>query len=131
MIPVYQTKFGAKVGNCFKASVASILERELDEIPDIKVDKNWLIEINDFLSTKGYAFIWLDINQTHFWFGDCFCVLAGRNEQNLFHAVVGYHYIDRETQEHNYKVAHNPNYKEKSDLVSMDRAGFFISTMLK
>ncbi len=34
MIEVYQTKFGHPGGNCLQACVASLMERELDQIPD-------------------------------------------------------------------------------------------------
>lgn len=39
MIPVDQTRFGNPLGNCLMACVASILERSLEELPDLQ---EWL-----------------------------------------------------------------------------------------
>lgn len=59
MKPVYQTQFGDPDGNCFNACVASIIECELSDLPDLcKVEasgQNWLIGLNDALRPMGYG----------------------------------------------------------------------------
>ncbi len=35
MKPIYQTKFGPTEGNCLAACVASLLEIEIDQVPDL------------------------------------------------------------------------------------------------
>jgi len=53
MKPVYQTKFGQGNGNCFQAAVASILELELDDVPDfcnLYSDDEWFNEFQKWLN---------------------------------------------------------------------------------
>ncbi len=57
MKPVYQTKFG-KQGNCFVACVASILECEITDLPDLDETpegRNWLEWLNSALAPKGVS----------------------------------------------------------------------------
>lgn len=42
MKPVKQTKFGPVEGNCFNACIASLLEVDIDVIPDIPPGTDWL-----------------------------------------------------------------------------------------
>ena len=42
MIPIIQTEFGEKDGNCLTACIASILEVSLDEVPPTPDDLAWL-----------------------------------------------------------------------------------------
>jgi hypothetical protein len=61
MKPVFQTKRG-KGGNCFQAVIASMLELELDEVPDFcnlftRDDGGWYRECNKWLSKIGIGII--------------------------------------------------------------------------
>lgn len=52
MKPVLQTRFGEPEGNCFQACVASILERELEDVPDLifkPEERNWVCWFNENL----------------------------------------------------------------------------------
>jgi hypothetical protein len=51
MIPVYQTIPGPN-GNCFAACVASILEWDLDELPDL--DEDWGPVLKAYLGACGW-----------------------------------------------------------------------------
>ena len=52
MIPLDQTSFGATAGNCFSASVASILEMPLEDVPNFNPE-NWFNELNEWLPNYG------------------------------------------------------------------------------
>lgn len=58
MIPVMQTKFGNNEGNCFTASLASILEVKLEDVPEMShlTDGTWFPVCNKFLFERGYKF---------------------------------------------------------------------------
>lgn len=49
MIPVMQTKFGMPDGNCFDAALASILELDLENIPDFGKDDNWYGKFSGYM----------------------------------------------------------------------------------
>ena len=60
MIPVDQNKFGKDIGNCFQASVASILELSLDEVPDfcnLYGDEDWFFKLGEWLTERGLGII--------------------------------------------------------------------------
>lgn len=64
MVPVHQTIFGNKRGNCLQACVASILELDLDEVPNFVEAQNgeWWKALNDFLLGYGIQPVILDAN---------------------------------------------------------------------
>lgn len=52
MKPVNQTIYGTPCGNCFAACVASILELELEEVPNfVAAEKNWFDVLNAFMAS--------------------------------------------------------------------------------
>lgn len=55
MKPVYQTIFTPPHGNCFQASVASLLELELDDVPNFMLAEGdlWIKEFRKFLEDCG------------------------------------------------------------------------------
>jgi hypothetical protein len=58
LIPVMQTRFGNEEGNCFAASIASILEMKLEDIPELHsgINKHWFPILWDFLIKHKYTF---------------------------------------------------------------------------
>jgi hypothetical protein len=55
MKPITQTKFGRE-GNCLMSSIASILEIELEDCPDVFVDDSnpmWFSTIRQWLFSRG------------------------------------------------------------------------------
>ena len=53
MKPVDQTDFGPETGNCFAASIASIMEIPLADVPNLDPN-NWFDEFNKWLYDYGY-----------------------------------------------------------------------------
>ena len=52
MIPVDQTKFGYPDGNCMSASLASVLQLPLEEVPDLATP-DWISVLAAFLEQYG------------------------------------------------------------------------------
>lgn len=64
MIPVKQTKLHNPPevkGNCFSASLASILEMGIDEVYDIYSDETseWFDNLVEWAKSKGYQYNWV------------------------------------------------------------------------
>lgn len=57
MIPVMQTRHGPKVGNCFSACVASILECPLEDVDLSATTEDWWLAFNELLKSKGLFFV--------------------------------------------------------------------------
>lgn len=58
MKKVFQTRTGDPEGNCFAACVASILECNLSDLPDLMdlpEGRNWLEWFNEGLEARGYG----------------------------------------------------------------------------
>ncbi len=57
MKKVFQTTYGKPHGNCMQAAVASLLNKELKDVPNfIEYGDEWLSEIEIFLKKNGYEF---------------------------------------------------------------------------
>lgn len=70
MIPVTQTTFGERKGNCFAACVASVLELPLEEVPNFcceNWDGEWYQAFKGWLRARGLDAI-------------CYAVLDGGDE---------------------------------------------------
>ena len=67
MIPVFQTKYGEGKGNCFQAAIASIMELELEKVPDFanqyKDDGRWWEEYNKWLDQFGLEAVTITFSQ--------------------------------------------------------------------
>jgi len=117
MIKVNQNRYGGPAapleekGNCFQAAVASVLEMNLDEVPNIQdygQDKNgdWLDKFRRWLSGYGLGIICLEVPE---------------NSNNMSQ---GYHLIEVESTilegEHhvvvglNGNIVHDPNDRAKA-----------------
>ena len=82
MIPLKQTKLHSDVqkGNCFAATLASILHLNIEDIPEFENGK-WQRQLNEWLSQYSLAFIELDDFKTD-------CNLFGIN--GCHHEIGGY-----------------------------------------
>jgi hypothetical protein len=61
MKPVFQNKFGHEQGNCLQAAVASILERNIDDVPDFNMSGiGWFEEMYEWAIKEGYGLLWAD-----------------------------------------------------------------------
>lgn len=96
MKPVYQTEFGTKLGDCFRACVASIFELPIEDIPNFwkqtqNVHKFWELIDNWTVKNKGFRclsvrFAKKDINLVD----KILCIAIGPGAPNskVDHAVV-------------------------------------------
>lgn len=120
MKPVTQTRFGDPEGNCLMAAVASILECDLSECPDLyeaeKEDRNWWDVMVAFLRPRGYFPVWLDPKQ---WGQESFIVpkgwsiVSGDSERGVRHVVVTF----------DGEVRHDPH-PERSGIVKGTERGY-------
>lgn len=57
MTPVFQTIISGTNGNCMQAALASLLDLQLDEVPDFKQSGHkWMADIYNFVWSKGYEY---------------------------------------------------------------------------
>jgi len=57
MKKVFQTIVDKDYGNCMQAAIASLLELELDEVPNfIKYKDGWFLELWELLKKHGYTY---------------------------------------------------------------------------
>ncbi len=90
MKPVSQTKFGRPDGNCFQASVASILEIPIESVPDPGHDDLWFDRFRRWcISTHALEPFMLDVNHSVTPSG--FHLIGGASRTGgLYHCVVGF-----------------------------------------
>lgn len=101
MKPIKQTITELGKGNCLAACFASILEVDIDEIPDLKRGENFT-GLQEYLAKKNLTAIWLyikDLSNYYIGYEPKYCILIGKSPRNtqINHAVVakpnGYGYI--------------------------------------
>lgn len=97
MIPIYQTRLGA-TGNCFEASIASLLNLPLDQVPDLAAYEDnglWADKLNEWLAPKGLAYFEARIARNEiddfFKHKDFYHIICGPTARSakIHHAVVG------------------------------------------
>ena len=120
---VHQTKFGNDfydidtVGNCYPACIASILNLDLEDVPEIygkdrvSEDKdspdNWMAGV-DWLNKRGYSIVcfeWPVPSQLMRAFNGSYVILSGKSPRfkTTNHAVVGL------ITEHGFEIVHDPH----------------------
>jgi hypothetical protein len=57
MIPIKQTVNTETDGNCVAASLASILENNINDYPTLPNNKDWYPVLNKYLNTLGYNLV--------------------------------------------------------------------------
>lgn len=92
MKAVKQTKFGNPEGNCLAACIASLLECDLDEVPNqatAKRDgKHWFDLYNDFLRDRGLGLVLVDTPVPVCVPKDCYYIASGQSARGLMHSVI-------------------------------------------
>lgn len=119
MIPVNQTLFGGKEGNCFEACLASIMEVPIEIFPGYK-DADWLALYNRFLGANFGLQLLLIAGEQHQLFKvqfgmDCHHLISGQGPRGLKHSVVGL----------NGRMVHDPH-PDGSGLVEVDTWDFLV-----
>lgn len=90
MRPIFQTKFGCPDGNCHAAAVASILEIDLDSIPDFGIDDEWFIRFSRW-ARSTHAIEPLKIFAEDDKFPSGFHLMSGQSPRGDFkHCVVAF-----------------------------------------
>ena len=100
MIPVIQTKLhieGEQTGNCMRAAFASILEIEIDDIPEFEEmsDKEWFPKLFNWLESIGFYLLQWDEEI----YLPVFFIANGMSPRGVSHSVV---YFEK-------KMVHDPH----------------------
>lgn len=101
MKPVYQTIFGKPDGNCFAACIASILEMDLEEVPNFCKGDNprWMFDLNEWLHQFGLGALTVSFHdEIPLTMGWC-CVGGYGGPEGVMHEVVM----------KDMKMVHNPH----------------------
>lgn len=91
MRPVNQTNFGVPGGNCFQASVASIFNKPLEEVPDFcnaYDEDHWWDEFENYCMRFGLFPIALDPHAPLAYDKMGFYLALGKTAIGHYHAVV-------------------------------------------
>jgi len=114
MKPVDQTAFTPTDGNCFTASLASLLEISLEDVPDLSgpVWDSWrkaIRTINNWLSYQNLCYVEIDIDRRGRILPPkmppVYCLLSGQSPRlkGCDHTVVGRGDGD------NFEIVHDPH----------------------
>lgn len=114
MKPVTQTIFGDRVGNCFPACIASLLEVPLENLAINPDEQTWLETTQEALKPHGlfYLEVRLDVavNYPMYAMKDRLCVMTGKSPRGDFwHSVVariGHNDADNTVI---YELVHDPH----------------------
>jgi len=95
MKPVKQTIFGKSTGNCWAACVASLLEIDLEEVPNFcaKYDNDrWFAETRKWLRTRGLEMLMLELSSDvdlADLFGHIYWIAGGKSPRGRYnHATI-------------------------------------------
>lgn len=110
MIPVEQTVFNSTTGNCIAASIASVLEMPLDDVPNFMADPtdDWWGGLQHWLKEQtGCQLLSMPPDVAakeilHLWPGT-YCLLSYIGPRQLRHCCVG-----RVGDDYQLHLAHNP-----------------------
>lgn len=93
MKPVMQTKLGSPGGNCFPACVASLIELDIDDVPDFcnndDEDYDWAPDLSEWLRPRGLdcaVTTVLDGGFPKYW--RLYWIAGGQTETGAWHCVV-------------------------------------------
>ena len=121
MKPVDQTSFGKPHGNCLQACIASVLELELDDVPNFMERRGdlWQEAVKDFLARFDLDFIDIAV-QSEVYVPSGFHLIAGESQRGLFHSVVGL----------NGRLVHDPH-PSRAGLQTEEFWTLFVARLLK
>lgn len=114
MKKVYQTDTTRETGNCLQACVASLLNMDMQTVPDFKYQNPHapIFPMQKWLEGRGYSVV-----QTHKLYDgtkDTLCIVAVASKSSVYdggtHAVVG-----RIDKTGHIRLLHDPNPKNKQE----------------
>ncbi len=92
MKPVYQTKFGATEGNCLAACIASLLETDIDDIPDFSPRPDdmvhWTAHFRKFFKERGLLAEWFNPDLKYATPAGIYYLAWGTSPRGLPHSVI-------------------------------------------
>lgn len=124
MKPVYQTILSGPNSNCMQATIASILELDIDQVPNFIEHRgaDWFDKVKEFCLPFGVYPIYLAFSESENRefkpFG--YHGIGVETERGVLHSVVGF----------NGKIVHDP-YPGGSVITKIVGYDLFISTMEK
>jgi len=124
MKPVDQTRFGVTDGNCMESCVASILELDLADVPDLGTcAEGWLRRLNDWLAPKGLAYVEMSVPAHGPYARGVPCIMSGESPRfpDVDHACVG------ETERQGAKVVHDPHPSRAGLPKGAPTVGYFVT----
>lgn len=133
MEKVFQTRFGRPGGNCFQASIASLLGIKLSCVPDFcnECDEpfGWFRSLSDWCLLQGLAVIYIELkNPPYATVMEGPCILGVRLKchgegDTAIHAVVGKSELVGEEWRHT--VVHDPH-PYKPEIISITDVTFIV-----
>lgn len=121
MIPIKQTIETSEDGNCLAASVASILENNINDYPTLPNSGEWYIVMNDYLHSLGYNLLLIQGVHKSALVG--YYLMIGYNPlSGHLHCIVGL----------NGQVAHDPSTKRDKNSKPLEDVyyGFIVKLFL-
>lgn len=87
----FMTKYGVGNGNCLDACIASLLEVDIDSVPNLSdTDKAWHEKTRDFLQSSGFGCLWVaEPFLKEVIITSSLCIAVMRTDSEESHAIVG------------------------------------------
>lgn len=100
----YQVRTGKGWSNCFSACVASLLELNVEQVPDFMwmadgiLNPNWLDDFDKWLRPHGFAPLCIQNTAGYIPLRGVYYIVGGKVECGIMHAAIGF----------NNQIVHNP-----------------------
>lgn len=104
MKPVFQQRDeNGNWDNCFSACVASVLELQIEDVPDFmyrdgKLNDAWFDEFIEWLRPQGLSAMIVVCHEADFPLKDAYYLIGGKAKRGIMHSVVGF----------NSEIVHDP-----------------------
>ena len=90
MKPIYQTIRDPGKGNCWAACIASLVEANIDDVPNFILDPDWFKATQEWLAERGWGLIQLKWpEEIYDWqWPNCLVIMSGRGPRGVRHSVI-------------------------------------------
>jgi hypothetical protein len=111
MKPVKQTDTSPTDGNCFAACVASLLEQDLESVPNFCAEKEWVKLFDEYLAVRGMFHVTVRLKASdkpvlYPMSADGLVILSGPSPRGEFlHSIIARF----DTAENNFVMVHDPH----------------------
>lgn len=76
-----------KIGNCFQAALASVLELPIDDVPHFMLHGDWFLRLQGWLADRGLCYLYDVHPQYSEYWG--YHLISGLSERGVRHTCVG------------------------------------------